>query len=181
MRTRVSRFNIYLLGLALVLGMVVLGCKSAEQKKRDKTVSQLVIYLDAPAGDPDTNRVSVVTLAGVPIGVSRTPILSGGSVEGADLVETEDGGFAVRILFNTHGKLVLDTVSHEHRGRRLVIYVEFGVKDQLTRRYIAAPQMSRWITDGVIIFTPDATREECETIVLGLKNAAKENKEPWVF
>ena len=39
----------------------------------------------------------------------------------------------------------------------------------------------RTITNGVLIFTPDATREEAERIVLGINNAAEELGKAYVF
>jgi hypothetical protein len=33
--------------------------------------------------------------------------------------------------------------------------------------------MNKRITDGVLVFTPDTTREEAENIALGLNNVAK--------
>jgi hypothetical protein len=40
-------------------------------------------------------------------------------------------------------------------------------------RWLAAPVISHRIGDGVLVFTPDATREEAEEIALGLNNVAK--------
>ena len=39
-------------------------------------------------------------------------------------------------------------------------------------RWLAAPRISQRIKDGVLVFTPDATREEAERIVRGLNNVA---------
>ena len=40
-------------------------------------------------------------------------------------------------------------------------------------RWLAAPILQQRIRDGLLVFTPDATREEAERIVRGLKNVAK--------
>ena len=40
-------------------------------------------------------------------------------------------------------------------------------------RWLAAPKISQPITNGLLIFTPDATEEEARQIVQGLNNAAK--------
>ena len=40
-------------------------------------------------------------------------------------------------------------------------------------RWLAAPVISHRISDGVLVFTPDATREEAEEIALGLNNVSK--------
>jgi hypothetical protein len=44
-------------------------------------------------------------------------------------------------------------------------------------RWLAAPIVRKRIGDGKLIFTPDATREECDTIVTGLNAVAKKVKE----
>ena len=40
-------------------------------------------------------------------------------------------------------------------------------------RWLAAPRINKRIADGVLVFTPDATREEAEQIALGLNNLAQ--------
>jgi len=48
-------------------------------------------------------------------------------------------------------------------------------------RWLAAPVISRRIPDGVLVFTPDASRAEADDIVLGLNNIAREveKKNKW--
>ena len=43
-------------------------------------------------------------------------------------------------------------------------------------RWLAAPVFTKRITDGVLVFTPDCTREEADRIVKGLKLAIKRNQ-----
>ena len=62
------------------------------------------------------------------------------------------------------------------RGRRLVIYCNFE-----DSRWLAAPVIREPIKDGLLTFTPDATREECERIVEGLNNVARELDKPFVL
>ena len=40
---------------------------------------------------------------------------------------------------------------------------------------MAAPRIARRISNGVISFTPDATRDEAEQIAIGLNNVAIKN------
>jgi len=81
------------------------------------------------------------------------------------------GGFGIRLQFNRHGALVLDTMTTSHRGQRVAIFAHFN-----EARWLAAPLISRRLVNGEFIFTPDATREEAERIVLGLNNVAAELK-----
>ena len=48
-------------------------------------------------------------------------------------------------------------------------------------RWLAAPLITKRISDGVFIFTPDASKEETERIVNGLKNVIKQLQKPYVF
>ena len=88
------------------------------------------------------------------------------------VVDTRDGGFAIRVQYDRHGTLVLDSVTTQYRGRRIAIFSQYGSGKLERSRWLAAPYGSP-ITDGVLLFTPSATREESEEIVLGLNNIAK--------
>ena len=54
----------------------------------------------------------------------------------------------------------------------IAIFSQFG-EEMKDYRWLAAPVINRRISDGVLVFTPDATREEAEEIALGLNNVAK--------
>ena len=60
-----------------------------------------------------------------------------------------------------------------YHGKRFAIFCKFG-EHLKNERWLAAPVISRRIADGVLIFTPDATREEADEIVLGLNNVGRE-------
>ena len=55
--------------------------------------------------------------------------------------------------------------------RRLAIAAQFGEKE-VQMRWLAAPVIRKRVTDGILAFTPDASREETELIVRGLNNVA---------
>jgi len=67
---------------------------------------------------------------------------------------------------------LLEQRSVDSRGQRFAIFCQFG-PDLKESRWLAAPIVARRITDGVLVFTPDATRAEAEEIVLGLNNIAR--------
>jgi hypothetical protein len=102
--------------------------------------------------------------------VDRTPVLEEEHLEKADVVDVI-GGFALRIKLNERGTMLLDTASSSYRGQRLAIFSSFG-----QNRWLGAPLLSQRIRDGVITFTPDATREEAERIANGLNNQAAKIK-----
>ncbi|MCI0536938.1 MAG: hypothetical protein L0Z50_17120, partial [Verrucomicrobiales bacterium] len=104
------------------------------------------------------------------VNVHKQFFLNEGDVQEAAVVETL-GGYALMIQFDRHGTLVLDTVTSSSKGSRIAIFSQFG-----SARWLAAPRVMRRISDGVLTFTPDASREETERIARGLNNLAKELK-----
>jgi len=161
------RFNFYLFGLALALAA---GCKTAQQRHQDKFASTFRLHLEGDA--EGTDSTAVIQIAGVELYMRNTPFLDERSVTNAAVVDTRDGGFAIRVQYDRHGTLVLDSVTAENRGRRIGIFTQYGVGKVDHSRWLAAPYGSP-ITDGVLLFTPAATREESEEIVLGLNNVAR--------
>jgi hypothetical protein len=79
------------------------------------------------------------------------------------------GSFQIMVQFDRRGTWLLEQYTTAHRGRRIGIFSQFG-----DARWLAAPMMNKRISDGVLVFTPDASREEADRIVLGLNNVAKE-------
>ncbi|PYK98117.1 MAG: hypothetical protein DME19_13735 [Verrucomicrobia bacterium] len=167
MKIRFLRFNSYLLLLALVAAA---GCKTAGERTHDRAISTFRLHLEGnPDGDQST---AVIQIAGVELRVNNASFLDETSVTKAAVVDTREGGFAIRVQYDPHGTLVLDSVTSENRGRRIAVFTQYGVRKLEHRRWLAAPYGAP-ITDGVLIFTPVATREESEEIVLGLNNVAK--------
>src|SRR5213082_1501532 len=149
MKIRLVRFNPYFLLLAVAL---VAGCKTTGERNRDKAISTFRLHLEGNPGG--TESTAVIQIAGVELYVNNTPFLDETSVTNAAVVDTRDGGYAIRVRYDRHGTLVLDAVTTEHS------------------RWLAAPYGSP-ITDGILLFTPLATREESEEIVSGLNNVAR--------
>jgi preprotein translocase subunit SecD len=88
----------------------------------------------------------------------------------------EHGGFAIRIIFDEPGKFRLDNVTAANKGKRIVVMAQWTEV-----RWLAAPKINRRISDGVFVFTPDASREEAERIVNGLNNVIKKVRKPFVI
>jgi hypothetical protein len=167
MKIRFDRFNLYLLVSTLALAA---GCKTAEQREHDKAASTFRLHLEGDIGG--TVSIAPIEIAGVELHVNNAPFLDESSVTNAAVVDTRDGGFAMRVQFDKHGTLVLDSVSSANRGRRIAIFTQYGPGKPEHSRWLAAPYGAP-ITDGVLLFTPAATREETEQIVLGLNNVAR--------
>ena len=114
MMTGAGRFNTYLFLLAVALSV---GCKTTEERRRDKAITTFRLHLETSRGDTGSN--AIIEIAGAQLYVNNAPFLDERSVTNAAVVETSDGGFAIRVKYDRHGTLILDTVSTENRGRRI--------------------------------------------------------------
>jgi len=111
----------------------------------------------------------------VSVTVEKSPFLTEGEVSEAKVVEVM-GGFTLRVQFDRQGTWLLEQYSSANRGKRFAIFSQFvsAPDTKLNEgRWLAAPKISKRITDGALIFTPDTTREEAQQIALGLNNVAK--------
>ena len=102
------------------------------------------------------------------VNVEKGPFLSESDLAAAKLVEVM-GGFALQIQFDEHATLTLEQMTATNPSKRIAILSKFGPKFKESR-WLAAPFISRRISNGMLTFTPDASREESEQIILGLKN-----------
>lgn len=175
MKIRSDRFNTYFLLAAVLVAAV--GCQTAEQKEKDvkKQLSTLRIHLEVnPDGTQAKDPVPVFRESPLLVQISKSPFLTEADVEGAKLMEVM-GGFAIQVQVNRRGIFLLEQYTTANKGRRMVIFSQFGVTPA-EARWLAAPLIKQRIADGFLVFTPDATRAESERIVRGLNNVAAKNK-----
>jgi hypothetical protein len=163
MATRLVRFNSYLLLGLLLLGAV--GCKS--MKKKEATTLRLHQEVSADSSGR-SSPVPVYRENPIYVNVEKEPFLTEGFVKKASVIDAL-GSFQIMVQYDQQGTWLLEQYTTAHRGRRIAIFSQFG-----SVRWLAAPLTTKRIADGVLVFTPDATREEAERIVLGLNNVAKE-------
>ena len=167
MKIHRNAFNLYLLAAVFLIGCKLPQEKidAAEARRQKKQMSTLRLHLETP-NSLDTQAVSVLRASPILVKVDSDSFLDERDVVSAKVADFM-GGFVIQVKFNDHGKLVLDTTSTSNRGRRVAIMSDFG-----QQRWLAAPILSHRISDGVLSFTPDATREEAQRIVRGLNNTA---------
>jgi preprotein translocase subunit SecD len=173
MNVRRSRLNIYLV-LLLALAAVC-GCKTSEETDPKKLLSTFRLHLEASRDGTKANEpVPIYREKPVMINVEKQPFLTEGNVAEAKVIDVV-GGFALRIRFDHAGTGLFEEYTIANRGRRIAVFSQFGaqIKDF---RWLAAPIIAHRITDGVFTFTPDASREECEEIAVGLNNVAKKTQ-----
>jgi hypothetical protein len=173
MKNRWNAFNIYLLA---ALGLLAIcGCAS-EDSKHKKVFSTLRVHFE---GRRDVMGKSEEVMIGrdhpVKLIVEKVPFLNEGFVKQAKVIDVL-GGFELQLQFDRDGSMLLEQYTTANPGRHLAIFCEFMMppEEKLNGgRWLAAPRISAKITDGILRFTPDASREEVDQIVLGLNNIAK--------
>lgn len=171
---RVSRFNSYFwLGLLAVLAFGP-GCQSTE-KKNPRAMATMRIHLEAIDPRMEHSIAPVYRAQPINISIEKSPFLTELNVADARVTESQ-GVLAVAIQLERKGTWILENYTSANPGRHYAIYVAWGKKGAVggDSRWLAAPIISVRITDGLLAFTPDATKEECEDIVAGLRNVAKD-------
>lgn len=156
---------------ALTLLCLVVGCKTAEEKKEAKKQTILKVHLESvPDNKSDQSYVPVYRAHPMQVHIDTKEILNNMDIVEASIVDVQ-GGFGIRITFDAHGARVLENITARNLGKRLVIYAAWPEV-----RWLAAPMITHRIGNGELVFTPDATREEAELIVKGANNVAKKVK-----
>ena len=165
--------------LCLVIGLAVglgAGCQTTPESKQEKQLSTLQLRQETnPDPTGRTESVAVYREHPMTFTVSKEPFLNQANLKEAKVVDTL-GGFALRLEFDKEGGLLLEEYTSAGRGRHIAVFCQWDdtPDSKLNKgRWLAAPKIQKHITDGVFIFTPDATREEAENIALGLNNVAK--------
>lgn len=174
MKRRLASFNFNLL---LAMALLCAGCRSQDSaagkpkpERRDKKeVSTLFFYLEE-RGSRQGNTAPVFRANPVYVPIAAEPFLDMANVTDASVVDSF-GGHAIQIRFDPHGAFVLDTITTANKGKRIAIFAKFPEP-----RWLAAPVIQGRNATGAFVFTPDATREESERFVRGLKNAVARMK-----
>jgi hypothetical protein len=163
------RFKTILFNIILLIGLAT-GCQTEGDKKEFTSIQ---FYMEtSPGSGWNTMTVPIYREQPIPVEVEKTPFLDDGDVARAELVD-DANGFYLQIVFNRRGTLLLETMTRSQPGKRIAIRCHFP-----ETRWLAAPQIKRPISNGILAFTPDASREEAERIVRGLNNLiAKVKKE----
>lgn len=162
----VRRFNLYLLVLAVASG----GC--ASDRKKHEHLAGIRVHVETAASlEGKTVPVRVIRDLPVEVVVDNDPVLTEQNLIAATLLETE-GGFAVRVKFDETGTWMLEQATAENPGKHLAIFGQWGDTVGETR-WLAAPLINRRIDNGMLTFTPDASREEAQKWVEGLNRMSK--------
>src|SRR5687767_12188175 len=176
MKSRLRVFNGF---LVLALVAVAAACKTSEERKRAKEVSSLRIHVESDQTADRSSAISIHRAAPVLLNIRREAVLDESNVSAARVVDEAGGLFAVEIQFDRRGSWILEHATVANRGRHLAIFSQFGNQ----ARWLAAPVIHSKNSNGLLRFTPDATREEADRFARGLNNLARkiERRENWPF
>jgi|YelNatPaOPRAMG01_1025707.scaffolds.fasta_scaffold05653_9 hypothetical protein len=160
-------FNTFLLVTLWVTAMACwAGCRS---QSRSKSLAALSLHLEVnPDASGWNEPVTVGRSTPFVVNVEKRPFLTEQELLEAVLVET-NAMVALKLQFGHRGTLLLDQYSSAYRGKRAAILARW---DQ-TVRWLAAPRMEQRITNGVLVFTPDANRSEAERLVQALNKTVR--------
>jgi len=129
----------------------------------------------------------------IPMYIQKDAVLTEDDISTAALVDNPDGSYDIQLTFTTHGKLVLMMETTMKQGRHLVIFAKFtpkgwkapkgGDSASEDKPLPGQPRISAWLaapvipqngfSDGSLRFKPEASHEEAERIVSGLRNMSK--------
>jgi preprotein translocase subunit SecD len=171
-----KRFNIYLfVALAVALAW---GCQSPETKKK-KELATLRLHIETnPHALGHTQVASILRQAPFDVTVEQNPFLTEGNVAEAKVINAM-GGYAISLQFNTEGKMLLEQYTSANQGRKIAVFAQWGT-NMSQHRWLAAPAIYKRNPSGLFVFTPDASREEADDIVLGLNNVSRKLRKNWM-
>jgi preprotein translocase subunit SecD len=171
-----KRFNIYLM-MALA-ALLAWGCQSPETKKK-KELATLRLYIETnPHGLGHSQVIQILRQAPFDVTVEQNPFLTEGNVAEAKVINAM-GGYAISVQFNTEGKMLLEQYTSANQGRKIAVFSQWG-KDMAEHRWLGAPVVYKRNSNGLLVFTPDASREEADEIMLGLNNVSKKMRKNWM-
>lgn len=169
-----TRFNFYLALLAAFA--LTCGCKSTEESKRKKALSTFRVHVETnPEPMGRTEQITVGRDNPVKLTIFKAPFIGEEHVKSAKIVDVI-GGFILQVNFDQEGTMILEQYTAANTGRHLAAFSQWPQppEEKLNGgRWLAAPKINNHISDGVLSFTPDATREEADQFVLGLNHVAE--------
>ena len=166
MRIWPGQFNLYF-APALALALLC-GCQTDKNKS---AVAALRVHIEVTVPTATSQTVSILRSTPMLATILTEAILTEADIAGARIINAP-GGFALQIQFNENAAWILEQYSAANPGKHFAIFGQWGEKLK-DGRWLSAPLITRRIADGVLTFTPDASRDEMDNLVLGLNNVAQ--------
>jgi hypothetical protein len=173
------RFNFYFLSAVCLLVALGSGCQSTERKK-SKQLATFRVHLESSSEAPEqTEMITVFRNQPLDLRIQKSPFLTEGNIAGAKLIESL-GSFSISVQFDRQGTWLLEQYTTANLQRHFAIFSQFvppGEEKLNNGRWLSAPKIIKRNNSGLLIFTPDASREEAEQIVSGLMHVAKKTQD----
>src|SRR5665213_1544205 len=126
MKRVLHSFNIY---FTLACLLVAAGCatdKASEEKKaHKKEQSTIRLYMEGPHSDSLSTGTVQVTRNKFRYVVQREPFISEADLAKAALVTDPDGTFAIQLVMNAHGTLLMEMYSADNKGKHIIVFTHF--------------------------------------------------------
>jgi len=183
MKKRIRPINLILAVFAVGL---LAGCETTKGgKEKEEKYATFRMHLEERTNESRwVMPVSVYRENPQTIHVHRVPFIDERNIIEAaviDDIRVIDGeqvnlGKAVGVRFDRTGKWLLESTTVANRGKRIAIHSFFP-----KGRWLAAKVIEQRLTNGVFIFTPDASEEEMQRMCDGLNAVAEklETKKFW--
>jgi preprotein translocase subunit SecD len=178
MKGYTQRFNLFL-ALGVLLLALVAGCStmSALGLKKDEPLGSLRVHIElspsnAALSSESAENVTVLRADPVKVTIDKDPVLTENNLVAAKVIATPEAQ-AIEVRFDENGTWILEQYSAANPGRHFVIYAQWG-KDMKDGRWIAAPLITKRISDGILSFTPDMSTNETDQLITGLNNIIKQ-------
>jgi hypothetical protein len=135
--------------LAVLLGLAAVSVVEAKQH------STFRVHAEASASNGPVFSTQL-KLFGRKVTIEKVPTLSENDVTGFQSYRAADGTHGALFQLNEHGRLALDTLSVERRGRVLFVFVN--------DRPITELQIDRRVSDGRIYIASGLTANDVELL-----------------
>jgi hypothetical protein len=113
------------------------------------------VHVEANATDGEVYSSQAASpRTGRPVVIEKIPTISENDVTGCAIYPAADGSYGALFQLNDHGKLALDTLSVERRGRFVYVFVN--------GRGLAELQIDKRITDGKLYLASGLTAQDVE-------------------
>ena len=153
----------------ITAALILSGCASSQKdgKPSDKYSTLRLFGAVKPDHTGRHQTIPIYRRTPIMMTVASEAFLDEGYIMEASVIESV-GGFMLRIQYDKRGTGLLENATHQMRNQHIAIHSNFPES-----RWLAAPVVDRPITNGLLVFTPDATREEADRIANGLNNLSK--------
>jgi hypothetical protein len=172
LRVRPGAFNLFF-GLMAWVGLLA-GCATGSDEKApegdqkpEKQASTLRLHMETETTGMDTGKIKIKrSPPSVTLNVEKNAFADEGYLEEARVLDGMAGPI-LYLKFNTQGALRLQMWTVSKPGRRIAVWAKWT-----EGRWLGGPMINKPIEDGLLVFSPDASREELERIARGLNNVA---------